>query len=349
MKKEKELDIIKYDNVIMSWSCIGDFMLVSQAFNNLIKSGQVNQAIIITHEESLLGLLEDNQNIILLYPTKKISDFLKLIVLSTKRNIFILQDMPSYNLLSKQIRVIMATFLTRLPRSKFVLLLDKRFEEDLTTKISQRISDNYYAFDTSVHKHISQYMLDILSDLKITYETICDYSLKIISKSYEIATIENSIILHPFASHASKSMDKVWWSELVRLIQEKYSNKIIIIGGKKDFEDSEYISNNNKDILNLAGKVDLTNSLYLVKNCKFIFCSESGPSNYAAFYKKNQIVLWFTKNTDAYYMTFNKNADFIFDNKKSYSGEYAYTKKDTFEKATPLMCFQVFEQKIKAK
>ena len=310
-----------YDNLIMSWSCFGDFILISQGIKTLIESGQVKRGIIITHERSLKSLLSSGENIILLYPNSSLKDFVYLLNLSLERNIFILHDMPSYNKFSKQIRLIVSIILTLRYRSKLFLMIDKNFKSDITTRMSKVFASAYADFYIKTKKHISQLIIDMLYDAKIISEkSVCNYDIKLNETELDLKNIfkdeSEYIVLHPFASNAGKSLTAEWCIESIKKINQAYPFlKILIIGGSADSNKIQAIISEVKNSYNMSVGYNFSQSLYVIKNSKLSISIPSGPAHFAAFYKEPQIVIWLENNTYSYIPTYNPNAVFIINNK----------------------------------
>lgn len=72
--------------------------------------------------------------------------------------------------------------------------------------------------------------------------------------------------------------------EIMKYLQDKYDAKIAIIGGKGDIEKANIIKNslNKKNILVLAGKLDLLETTEFLRNCSFLICGSTGPIHLAS-------------------------------------------------------------------
>jgi len=307
----------KYDNIIMSWSSFGDFVLISQSMKTLIENGFVKKGVIITHQKEFKNLLAAEEKVDVLYPTQNIKDFLKLLSMSFSRNIFVLHDMPSHNRFTKEIRLAISVLLTKIRiSSKLILLLDKDFKEDVTTKISKVFSNYKTIFDKTKKVHISQYILDIISEAKITEKLICEYNIKFNEKEFDISSFgEKYIAMNPFASSDDKSMSVDWYIEYINKLRNITNKKIILIGGEKDEEKSEKIKKETLNVINLCGETSFREMLYILKNCESMINVDSGPTHYGTFYKKPQIILWGENNNFTYMPTHNPKATFVFGNK----------------------------------
>jgi ADP-heptose:LPS heptosyltransferase len=89
---------------------------------------------------------------------------------------------------------------------------------------------------------------------------------------------KNIPIFAPCASKETKEWTIEGFGELARIIGEKKKEKIILIGGKSDYEKCEkinLISGNN--CINLAGKLTLKESAALLSCGKYLLSNDSGP------------------------------------------------------------------------
>jgi ADP-heptose:LPS heptosyltransferase len=323
----------KYDNMIMSWSCFGDFVLVSQSMKTLIDNGIIKKGIIITHQKELKGLLGDDEKIELLYPTQSIKDLFRLLTISVQKNIFILHDMPSHNRFSKEIRFIMSIILTifRL-KSKLVLMLDKQFKENTTTKISKLFASSQVIFDKTKRIHISQYMLDLLHESKIIDKIKSNYDIRFNEKEIDIKRFGTSYIaMNPFASSEDKNMNTDWYIGFLNKLEKLTNKKVILLGSHKDKVMAEEIVKNTTNAVSLCGETNFREVLYILKNSSGVISVDSGPMHYAALYKKPQIMLWGENKNFVYMPIHNPNAIFIF-GKQILKSEDVYKSEINFEK-----------------
>jgi len=70
--------------------------------------------------------------------------------------------------------------------------------------------------------------------------------------------------------------------ELIQTLKKKYT--ILLLGGKSDFELNEKIISQigSKNVVNFAGKTNISQSCELMRRCKLVICSDSGPMHIAA-------------------------------------------------------------------
>lgn len=95
-------------------------------------------------------------------------------------------------------------------------------------------------------------------------------------------TYQDFIVFAPGASKETKKWTEENFGNLARLLQEKYSKKILLIGGMEDIEKCDrinYISGNS--CINLAGKLNLKESGALLSLAKFLLTNDSGPFHIA--------------------------------------------------------------------
>lgn len=81
--------------------------------------------------------------------------------------------------------------------------------------------------------------------------------------------------------------------EKVAEICRQISYPVILLGGRKEFDDGEkIISQSNGNVLNLAGKTSLNQSASLVKNAKLVLTNDTGLMHIAAVYQKKILSFW---------------------------------------------------------
>ena len=75
-------------------------------------------------------------------------------------------------------------------------------------------------------------------------------------------------------------------------ICKKINERIILIGGKEDFETGEQIVNGTKNSINSCGKFSIGQSAYLIKKAKYVFTNDTGMMHIAAAFKKKIYSVW---------------------------------------------------------
>lgn len=121
-----------------------------------------------------------------------------------------------------------------------------------------------------------------------------------------------------FAPGASKNTKK-WilgnFAELAKLIYEKEKRKILLIGGKEDFEYCEEISRlSGNNCINLCGKLTLKESGALLSKSKYIVTNDSGPFHIARGVNCRSYVIF--GPTSPKMFEFNENETLIYSKEK---------------------------------
>jgi ADP-heptose:LPS heptosyltransferase len=91
------------------------------------------------------------------------------------------------------------------------------------------------------------------------------------------------------AQHATKKMPR----EKIKSIAEKVPFPVVLIGGKEDQADGEFIAAGNQEkIWNACGSFDLHGSACLVKNARLVITHDTGMMHIAAAFQKKIISIW---------------------------------------------------------
>ncbi len=75
-------------------------------------------------------------------------------------------------------------------------------------------------------------------------------------------------------------------------ICKKINERVVLIGGKEDFEIGEQIVNGTKNSINSCGKFSIGQSAYLIKKAKYVFTNDTGMMHIAAAFKKKIYSVW---------------------------------------------------------
>ena len=104
------------------------------------------------------------------------------------------------------------------------------------------------------------------------------------------------------------------FGEIVNYLQKKYNAKIIIVGGKSDFERARIISNfiDEKHVLITAGKLTLLETIELFKRCSFIISNDTGTIHMAASVKLPAIGLYNIRNIPGSWFPYGENHEIIY-------------------------------------
>jgi len=110
------------------------------------------------------------------------------------------------------------------------------------------------------------------------------YTREKLKFDYKINDIENVknfndfIVMAPGAANYTKKWPKEYFSEFGKRLR----GQIVLIGGKDDFNDFEFIKNEVGDkCVNLAGKLNLKESGALISQSKYVITNDSGPFHIA--------------------------------------------------------------------
>jgi heptosyltransferase-2 len=93
------------------------------------------------------------------------------------------------------------------------------------------------------------------------------------------------------ATHFTKKWLKEYFVELIQSLDKK----IILLGGKTEIKESQWIENqliNNNHCINLCGKTSLNQSAAIIKNSEFVITHDTGLMHIACAYQKKMIILW---------------------------------------------------------
>jgi heptosyltransferase-2 len=138
-------------------------------------------------------------------------------------------------------------------------------------------------------KHELEYTLDIIRKMgvaapeKKTYFPLKDDSEKRIENLLKENGIKNNdfIVIHPSASCPSKRWPEMHFIKLINLLKQNFKFKIILIGSENEKKYSENIVQ-EPDILDLRGKLDISDTGSLLKRAKLFISNDSGPVHIAA-------------------------------------------------------------------
>ncbi len=114
-----------------------------------------------------------------------------------------------------------------------------------------------------------------------------------ISAKFNINKEENSIVLAPGAAFgAAKRWPPDYFSELTKMISEKYKDfQIILTGGKNETDISKEITEkSNSSIIDLTGKTDLEELACILSKTNALIANDSGTMHLAALYRTPTIV-----------------------------------------------------------
>ena len=107
-----------------------------------------------------------------------------------------------------------------------------------------------------------------------------------------------------------KLQPKKWplnhWKSLSKLIGNE--QKILIIGGKGEFNEAEEIKSKEKNIFNLCGKLTIPELRYVLEKCSMVISLDTGAMHLCYSTNTKQIVLFSTRDLSNKWFPNNKNA-----------------------------------------
>jgi len=96
----------------------------------------------------------------------------------------------------------------------------------------------------------------------------------------------------PFAQYNSKMYPIDLMEEVIAQLTQQNLKILLFGGGKKEVDLLEKIASNNSNILNVAGKIKLTQELNLISNLDCMVSMDSGNAHFAAMLGVNTITIW---------------------------------------------------------
>ena len=109
------------------------------------------------------------------------------------------------------------------------------------------------------------------------------------------------VAIAPATTWINKHISNEIWINILDYIQEKYKEKInvILTGSKKEAELINYIIEKSKykSAVNLCGKTNLLELLYLYSKCKLVLTPDSGSAHIAWASKEPNIIAFFTSTS----------------------------------------------------
>jgi len=140
-------------------------------------------------------------------------------------------------------------------------------------------------------KHELEYTLDILRELNIP---IVDKSLyfplkkeaeefiEMLLKARGVKNDDIFILVHPSASCASKRWPPKYFSELITLLKREFNPKIGVVTSPDEKIFGEKIIRDHKDLIDLRGKLNLSQLGALLKRSSLFISNDSGPPHIAS-------------------------------------------------------------------
>lgn len=154
----------------------------------------------------------------------------------------------------------------------------------------------------SCNKHEVERMLDIV---KLLGEVSQDFKLEISISQYDrdvISDLLNNnsvsysdflIALAPGFGNPTRGWYPERWAQLCDRLVSKYNAKIILIGGLKEVNLANQISNLMKEKpIMIAGKITIAQTAALIERCHLVITNDSGPMHIAAAVGANIVALF---------------------------------------------------------
>jgi heptosyltransferase-2 len=110
-------------------------------------------------------------------------------------------------------------------------------------------------------------------------------------RKYGIHDNENYLCVAPGASFYTKRWPLENFTQLIKLIQEQYHYKIVVLGGDNEIDLGKYLSRNN-DIIDFTGKLDLSEVGIIISKSKSLISNDSGLMHIATAVKTPVLALF---------------------------------------------------------
>jgi ADP-heptose:LPS heptosyltransferase len=118
---------------------------------------------------------------------------------------------------------------------------------------------------------------------------------------------EKWIGIAPFAQYESKVYPQDLMQETINDLAKNDDCKILLFGGgKKEIEVLDSLSKDNKNIINIAGKITFQEELDLISNLDIMLSMDSGNAHIAAMLGVKVITLWGATHPFAGFSPFNQ-------------------------------------------
>lgn len=176
-------------------------------------------------------------------------------------------------------RVHIITFFAGIP---FRVGWDRKGEKFLTKKIPHKKQEG--------KKHEIEYTLDVLRELNIPIkdktiyfpiEEAAEKKIKELLTKENISKEDKFIVIHPSASCPSKRWPQEYFSQLVKLLKEKTTCKIIVITSQQEKVAGDKIIRDN-DVIDFRGELTISEVGSLLKRTAVFISNDSGPVHIAS-------------------------------------------------------------------
>ena len=106
-----------------------------------------------------------------------------------------------------------------------------------------------------------------------------------------ITTTDMLIGIAPFAAFEGKMYPLHLMEQVISTLSRDY-NILLFGGGKKEIEALDAIQNNNKNIVNLAGKLSFSEELDVISNLDLMIAMDSANAHLAALFGVKTLTIW---------------------------------------------------------
>lgn len=117
--------------------------------------------------------------------------------------------------------------------------------------------------------------------------------------------VKPCIAIAPFAAHEGKMYP---WEQMLQVIETLSKNYHILLfgGGKKEADLLETAALKLENVINLAGKLSLSEEIDVISNCKLMLAMDSGNGHMAAMLGIKVITIWGVTHPYAGFAPFNQ-------------------------------------------
>lgn len=119
-------------------------------------------------------------------------------------------------------------------------------------------------------------------------KTELSFSREIKEEIHDLLRFDNFIVLAPSAAHKMKRWPQEYWKNLIASMSTR---NFVILGGPKDKFCKNFEDNFPARVQNLAGKISLANSAYVIVKSQLIVSADSGMIHIADLINKSGIIL----------------------------------------------------------
>lgn len=120
----------------------------------------------------------------------------------------------------------------------------------------------------------------------------------------------NWIGIAPFAQYQSKMYPLDLMEQVIGELIKRPIKLFLFGGGKAEMEQLDKLSENFKNVINVAGKYALNEELTLISNLDCMVSMDSGNAHFSAMYGVPTITLWGITHPYAGFMPYNQSFDF---------------------------------------